>query len=149
MTQCHSHMWLPRGQDGSPRPICHLLPWLGVICVPLDRSPTHAPRPGPPPPLGTVQRVSWGRDKVSGSSGELEELAALIWDPGAPHCADLPNIQPWALLSPGTPASELPPAGPPLDLVLISHRRFLSLSPVLTSRKRFQPESREQSTKPL
>lgn len=95
-----SQMWLSRGQGWEIQAICSL-GW--ISCVLSDLSPTRPPMPGLPPILGTVRRVSWGPDKVSGNSGEPEELGRLVCGPGAGS----PSIEPQALPSPGA-GSTLP-----------------------------------------
>lgn len=114
-------MWLPRGQRWETRAHLPCADVAGFHLCALGQVTHTPPMPGPPLPLGTVRRVSRGPDKVSGNSGELEELGVLVWGPGAPHCAIPPTrspgpSQPRAGAAPRYPSLRAASGMPPLDL---------------------------------
>lgn len=148
MTRCHQR-GSPGTQGGRFRPTCHPFTQLDFIGAVWDRSSTtpiwtstHS---------GHCQECLWGPDKVSGDPSEPEELGSLV-GVTKPLSLLVPPAQGLAHFL-GSPASERPlacthphPFGPSADQ---SPSFSLALSRAPPSRKRFQSESRKQSTKPL
>lgn len=148
-----SQMWLLRSQRWETQAHLPSPTQLGFICA--FRSHTRAPVPGPPPTLGTVRAISWGPDEVSGKSGEPEELG--VWfGVLEPFAVQVPQHKALDAPSPRTGSSGVPWPQSPLWHALPLGPCSANQSPVFScsllsppSRKRFQSESRRQSTKPL